>query len=123
MSIRARDGGMTVALRARESDSLPESSCFESLEESSAFFEGGSVGFSVTRDCCRLDGLRLDTKSWQVRPLAVEHVESSFFADESVFSAGSVVFDHALLMRDIPHRWHEEAPMVTGPSPASTSVR
>ena len=114
MSIRARDGKMAVQLRAHESESLPESSCFGSLAESSAFFEGGSVGYSVTRDCCRLDGIRLRTESWQVRPLAVEHVESTFFADESVFPRGSVAFDHALIMRDITHQWHVMEDMVTG---------
>ena len=114
MSIRARDGKMSVRLRAHEGQSLPESSCFASLAESSAFFEGGSVGYSVTRDCCRLDGIRLRTESWQVRPLAVEHVESTFFADESVFPRGSVAFDHALIMRDITHQWHVMEDMVTG---------
>jgi hypothetical protein len=119
MSVRARDGLMTVKLRAHQSDSLPDSSCFESLAESSAYFEGGSIGYSVTRDCCRLDGIRLQTDGWQVRPLAVEHVESSFFADESAFPAGSVTFDHALVMRDIRHQWHEEADMFTEGTPIS----
>ena len=114
MSIRARDGRMAVQLRAHESDSLPESSCFASLAESSTYFEGGSVGYSVTRECCRLDGIRLQTDGWQVRPLAVEHVESSFFADASAFPAGSVTFDHALIMRDLRHQWHGEADMFTG---------
>lgn len=113
MSIRARDGLMSVQLRAQESETLPESSCFESLSESSAYFEGGSVGYSVTRDCCRLDGIRLETEGWRVRPLAVEHVESSFFGDESKFPAGSVTFDHALIMRDLRHQWHEEPDMIT----------
>ncbi len=118
MSIRARDGRMAVQLRAHESESLPESSCFESLAESSAYFEGGSVGYSVTRDCCRLDGIRLQTDGWQVRPLTVEHVESSFFADESAFPAGSVTFDHALIMRDLSHHWHGEADMFTERTPS-----
>ena len=113
LSIRARDGRMAVQLRAHESDSLPESSCFESLAESSAYFECGRVGYSVTRDCGRLDGIRLQTDGWQVRPLAVEQVESSFFADESVFPTGSVTFDHALIMRDLNHQWHEEADLFT----------
>jgi len=113
MSIHARDGRIAIQLRARESDSLPASSCFESLAESSAFFEGGSVGYSVTRDCCRLDGIRLQTDGWRVRPLAVEHVESSFFYDASVFPAGSVTFDHALIMRDLPHQWQGEPDMFT----------
>jgi hypothetical protein len=108
MSIRARDGLMSINLRAHESDALPSMSCFESLAESSAYFEGGSIGYSVTRNCCRLDGLRLQTNGWQVRPLEVEHVHSSFFSDETVFPSGSVTFDHALIMRDLNHEWHEE---------------
>lgn len=114
MSIDSRDGLMAIRLLAHESDSLPESSCFKSLAESSAYFEGGSVGFSVTRDCCRLDGIRLQTDGWQVRPLAVEHVESSFFANESIFPAGTVTFDHALVMRDLNHQWHKVDDMMTG---------
>ena len=113
MSISARDGRMAVQLRAHESDSLPASSCFESLTESSSFFEGGSVGYSVTRDCRRLDGIRLKTEVWQVRPLEVEHVESSFFSDESAFPVGSVSFDHGLIMRDVSHQWHGEVDMYT----------
>lgn len=113
MSIRSRDGRMAVELRARENDTLPPSSCFGSLAESSAFFEGGSVGYSVTRDCCRLDGVRLETDAWSVRPLAVEHVASTYFADESMFPAGSVTYDHALLMRDIRHQWHQEVDLFT----------
>lgn len=113
MDIRSRDGGMALQLRAHESDALPASSCFESLAESSAFFEGGGVGYSVTRDGCRLDGVRLQTESWRVHPLAVERVESTFFADESVFPAGSVCFDHALIMRDTRHQWHGVPDMFT----------
>ena len=116
MSIQARDGLMAVQLRAQESDALPESSCFGSLAESSAYFEGGRIGYSVTNDCCRLDGIRLETDGWHVRPLAVEHVESSFFADQSMFPAGSVSFDHALVMRDVRHQWHGVADMFTKPT-------
>src|SRR5438105_15949149 len=46
-------------------------------------------------------------RSWQVQPLAVEEVYSSYFADARRFPPGSVVFDSALLMRDIPHRSEE----------------
>jgi hypothetical protein len=106
MSIRARDGGMTVQLRAHDFDTLPGSSCFRSIAESSAFFEAGSVGYSATTDCCRLDGIRLETNGWQVRPLAVDHVESSYFSNSELFPSGSVAFDHALIMRDVRHEWH-----------------
>jgi uncharacterized protein YqjF (DUF2071 family) len=117
MAIRARDERMAVDLRAQQSESLPSSSCFASLQESSAFFAGGSVGYSVTHDHARLDGIRLHTHDWRVHPLAVERVHSTFFADASVFPAGSVAFDHALIMRDIGHEWHEVTDMFTERKP------
>ena len=113
MAVQARDRGMSLRLRAHASDALPPSSCFTSLEESSHFFEGGSLGYSVTRDCCRLDGIRLHVSDWTAHPIAVEEVESSFFADESIFPPGSVTCDHGLVMRDLRHEWHEAAEMFT----------
>ena len=114
LSVHARDGGMSLHLRAHAADALPSESCFASLADASAFFEGGCVGYSATRAGDRLDGLRLEVDDWQVRPLTVEHVESSFFADASAFPAGSVVFDHALVMRDRGHRWQAEPDLIVG---------
>ena len=107
------DKAVSVRVRGFESDALPSSSCFASLAESSRFFECGSLGYSVTCHPHRLDGLRLKTLEWRVRALTVEEVESSFFSDAALFPVGSVQFDHALIMRDIPHEWHQSADMVT----------
>jgi hypothetical protein len=104
-SMRSADGRAAVDLRGHEADVLPESSRFGSLDEASAFFAAGSAGYSATTGGTRLDGLLLATETWSVRPLEVEAVHSSFFADESRFPKGSVAFDCALLMRDIPHQW------------------
>lgn len=57
------------------------------------------------------DGVVLKTQSWHVAPLAIERVFSSYFADESVFPAGTVTFDCALIMRNIAHEWQAGAPM------------
>lgn len=111
LAIKSHDASMAVRLTANETPAFPATSCFGSLEESSAFFEPGSVGFSVTRDSWRLDGIRLETHHWKVRSLAVTNVESTFFNDTAVFLPGSATFDHALIMRDIPHDWHEVAAM------------
>lgn len=106
MAIRSRNGGMKMRLSARETADHPAGSCFRTLAESSAFFEAGGVGYSMTKDCCRLDGIRLETLRWEVKPLAVSLVESSYFDNPQLFPPGSAVFDHALIMRDIPHEWH-----------------
>ncbi len=50
-----------------------------------------------------------------MRVLNIEQVKSSFFADTSHFPEGSAQFDHALIMRDIPHEWHQAAGMTTKP--------
>lgn len=106
-AMRSRDGTVTVNLAGRETGTLPSASCFASLAEASAFFEGGSLGYSVTRGGRRLDGLTLRTREWRVSALDLEEMHSSYFADATRFPAGSVQFDHALLMRDIPHEWHQ----------------
>ena len=108
LKMRAKDDGVSVDVRGRAADRLPAESIFASLEEASAFFAAGSVGYSVTNDKDRLDGIKLVTKSWKVAALDLEEVRSSFFADESRFPEGSATFDCALVMRDIDHEWQSE---------------
>lgn len=108
LTMRAKDDGITLDVRARETSALPAGSVFKNLAEASDFFAGGSVGYSATSDDDRLDGIKLKTKTWQVTPLEVEHVRSSFFDDPSKFPPGSVEFDCGLLMRDIEHEWQHE---------------
>jgi len=107
LSMKSADGSVTVRVVGDETDSLPGSSCFSSLGDASAFFEGGSLGYSVTRDGNRLDGLLLRTVDWRIRALSIKEVHSSFFADRERFPQGSIEFDHALIMRDILHEWHK----------------
>ncbi len=107
LSTQSLDAKVSVKIVGDETDSLPASSCFGSLQEASAFFEGGSLGYSVTRDRLRLDGLLLRTLDWQVCALSVTEVYSSFFADKERFPEGSIQFDHALVMRNLLHEWHQ----------------
>lgn len=65
----------------------------------------GSVGYSVTSEPGRLDGIRLETRGWQVEALQVEEVFSSYFGDEERFPPGTVAFDCALGMRNLQHEW------------------
>lgn len=87
-------------------EEFPRSSVFSSLKEASDFFEHGSLGYSVTAKPNHFDGLELCSFNWQVQPLAVEKIESSFFEDRALFPDGSVELDCALLMRGIDHEWH-----------------
>jgi len=100
-----------VDIQVNETDEFSEESIFSSLEESSDFFESGCIGYSSRPDSCTLDGLKLKVENWKVTPLKVDHIRSSYFDDTTIFPEGSIQFDHALLMRDIPHEWHSEPSM------------
>ncbi|HEX3999632.1 MAG TPA: hypothetical protein VHX65_13855 [Pirellulales bacterium] len=101
------DDGLThLAVDARISDRLPGDSVFGSLDAASEFFRRGGLGYSATPMPGVFDGLELKSFSWSTTPLAIDHVESSFFDDARRFPRGTVEFDSALLMRRIEHQWH-----------------
>ena len=105
VAMTSDDGEASVSVTARVADDLPAGSIFASLADASGFFERGSLGYSATHDPDRFDGLELRCQGWQVTPLNVDSVASSFFDDAAAFPPGSVAFDCALLMRDIDHQW------------------
>ena len=106
MELTSRDGSTHVSVTAYAAGRLPEASVFGSVRHVSDFFEQGSLGYSDTPGGRSYDGLELRTSNWSVTPLAVEHVESTFFDDRTLFPVGAAELDNALLMRDIHHTWH-----------------
>jgi len=122
IDIRSDDGVTRVLVDARLAGALPAGSVFGDLGTASAFFEGGSLGYSSGRDGERLDGLELRSMGWRVEPLAVERIGSSFFDDVGRFPPGSIQFDCALLMRGIEHEWHEREPMCVGAACTTASA-
>lgn len=113
LRMKSRDDETQVRLHARKAKHLSPDSLFVSFDEASDFFARGSAGFSPTGEpnCC--DGLELCTSGWQVEPLDVITVESSFFDDRTVFPIGTVEFECALLMQNISHEW-QSLPQMKG---------
>jgi hypothetical protein len=106
VAMKSQDGKSRLKVVGTVTDGLPTGSVFPSLAAASAFFEAGSLGYSPVEASDRYDGLELRCHSWTVQPLAISHVESSYFDNRNRFPEGSVSFDNALLMRDIEHEWH-----------------
>jgi hypothetical protein len=102
----AKDGLTHLSVEGRETEEFPKSSVFRSLKAASDFFRAGSVGYSPTRHDGRFEGLELRAFDWDVRPLGIESVESSFFDDSKTFPSGSIELDCGLLMRGVEHEWH-----------------
>ena len=115
VALDSDDGQTHVLVDGRLARELPPDSVFPSIAAASAFFRPGALGYSPTPDPGRLAGLELRTANWQIEALAVDRVESSFFADRALFPAGSAAFDCALLMRHIVHEWHNQGYHACGP--------
>lgn len=105
VALRSDDGATSVSVRGQTTNHLPATSVFASLEEASAFFQGGALGYSATPEPTRFQGLELRCFDWQVEPLLVEEVHSNFFEDETRFPASSIELDSGLLMRGVEHEW------------------
>ena len=118
ITLDSDDGKVHVAVAGRLAPELPGTSIFPSLAAASEFFRCGSCGYSATANADVYDGLELRTFGWDVRPLAIERVESSYFEDRSLFPAGSIEFDSALLMVGLRHEWHGRPSMVAADRPA-----
>ncbi|REC47504.1 DUF2071 domain-containing protein [Chryseobacterium pennipullorum] len=94
---------LETSIDARETAEFNSHSVFGTLEEASCFFQKGSLGYSPNKN--KLEGLELNTYTWEMQPLEVVDLKSTFYENENLFPKGSVVFDHALLMLNIEHTW------------------
>lgn len=95
-----------ISIDATKTEIFNKQSIFETLGNASDFFKNGDLGYSPNKD--KFDGLRLKAYNWEVSPLEVINVTSSFFENEAIFPKGSVAFDNALLMTNIEHEWKSE---------------
>jgi hypothetical protein len=97
--------GVRVTVHVRTAATLAGSELFESAAEASDFFRCGGAGYSATPDPGRLDGVDLLTDDWQVTPVELASVRSTFFDDPARFPRGSAIPDCGLLMRDVAATW------------------
>lgn len=93
----------SISIDAVLTEKLSNESIFNDIEEVSEFFRNGSTGFSPNGK--NYEGLKLNTLNWEVKPLKLLRVHSSYFEDETLFPKGSIQFDNALLMTQIHHEW------------------
>jgi hypothetical protein len=114
LAMTSDDGRTRIAVDAALASELPASSVFGSLAAASAFFEGGSVGYSPANRPGTYEGIELRTPQWKVEPLAIHTVSSSFFEDARLFPPGSARLDCGLVMRKIEHEWYARGDVCTG---------
>ena len=104
--MKSEDATVKIEIEGVVARGVPRTSVFLSLNDASEFFEGGALGYSVTSDPGRLDGLKSVTREWAVEPLEIRRIYSSYFFDQTKFPKSSIEFDHALIMKNLEHEWH-----------------
>lgn len=101
-----------VRIAGPTADQIARNSVFNETETASNFFQCGSVGWSLNRAGTGFEGLKLIAENWNIQPLHVEHLISSWFDDPKQFPTGSAEFDSAFLMRNIAHEWQALPPLI-----------
>jgi len=107
MQVTSHDGRADVSFSGRVSTKWRGTISFETLDEVSEFFREGDCGFSCSLRGDELEGLQMKTLQWTMVPMVVESQHCAFYSDSSRFPAGSIEFDSGLLMRGLPHEWHQ----------------
>lgn len=107
MMVRTPTGEADVSYEAREADRWHATPLFATFDEARAFFQRGDCGFSCSLRGGNLEGMQLRTLAWTMASLEVGTAHAAFFQRAGRFPLGSVAFDCGLMMRGIPHEWHE----------------
>ncbi len=107
MHVASNDSKADVHFSARVLGEWRGTSSFGSFDEVSEFFRRGDCGFSCSLRGDELEGLQLKMLKWEMVPMQIETQHCAFYADPDRFPAGSLEFDCGLLMRGIPHEWHQ----------------
>jgi hypothetical protein len=106
VTMKSKDFHTSLHVQAERSNLFPRDSMFDSIDHASKCFHDCHVGVSPSAIPNRFKTIRLITKTWDVKPLHVYALQSTFFEDKAVFPEGSIAFDNALLMEGIEHEWH-----------------
>ena len=78
---------------------------FDDPEAASDFFQGAPVAYTATPNSCTFVGVELTTDGWDLRPLHVDAIKSSFFDDPTRFPPGAAALDSAFLMAGLATTW------------------
>jgi|SRR5580704_2599944 hypothetical protein len=104
LEVQSRDGALGLSVAAHETAELG-GKLFSSLEPAIDFFRRGSIGYSPSGPSRTLIGVRLQSQSWDARPVMIEKMKSTVFDNTEHFPRGSCALDFGLVMRNLPAHW------------------
>lgn len=107
IAVQTEGGVADVSFEGSYQTDWQPGSIFPTFDDAVEFFRAGDCGFSCSLRGDRLEGLQLKTLRWEMNALRINRFRSAFFQDVNRFSPDGINFDCGLLMRGIPHEWHE----------------
>jgi Uncharacterized conserved protein (COG2071) len=122
----SRDGVISLLVAGHLAAGLPPGSIFADVASASRFFRCAPVGYAPTPTEGRFDGVELETGGWELRPLHLDEVSSSFFDDRQRFPPGTAVADSAFLMAGVATTWRPQPELratAGGPRPGAGAMR
>lgn len=106
IEVASRDRQNHIAVAAHLAPKVMADSVFNSLFDASVFFRGAPVAYTATSRPSVFEGMELCTAGWDIHPLGIEEIRSSYFQNPGRFPPGSVSLDSAFLMTDLATTWH-----------------
>lgn len=104
IGVLSRDQQVDVHVQGSIVEELP-GDLFESVDDALRFFKAGSLSYSPSATGSCFDGVELASENWNASAVQLNDVFSSVFNDRTRFPQGSVTYDSALLMRNLPARF------------------
>jgi hypothetical protein len=105
VKMQSKDSYSSLSVEAQLANTFPSDSMFDSVNHASECFHGCPIGVSPSTVPNRFKTIQLKTKTWAVKPLLVQKLQSSYFENKSLFPEETIKFDNALLMEGIEHEW------------------
>lgn len=112
ITAQSPDGTMRIAVTAQTATRLPTDSVLASVEAASEFLRLAPAGYSATPIPGVFDGVALETRYRDKRPLRVDAVASSYFDDPRLFPPGTATVDSAFAVTGFA-TWRPLAPLVS----------
>lgn len=110
----SNDRETEVYFKGWKTDTLSKTSLFKSIEEISDFFRGGKDGYSPTKKGNCHQGMCLITHTWNMAPLHIETVDTSYFTRTLQVPLDTIKIDSVVIMRNVPHEWRTLSSMNAG---------
>jgi hypothetical protein len=105
VAMQSKDSYSSLSVEAQLTNTFPSDSMFDCIDHASGCFHGCPIGLSPSTTPNRFKTIRLKTKTWAVKSLRIQKLQSSYFENQSLFPEETIKFDNALLMEGIEHEW------------------